>query len=59
MKLESLSNIKKLDFDLTNRTLSVIHSNANDEITKSIDELNFNSSLIESKPVDESKSIID
>lgn len=59
MKLENLSNIKKMDFDLTNRTLSVIHQNDNDEITKSIDELNLDSSLIESKTVDESESILE
>lgn len=58
MKLESLSNIKKLDFDLTNRTLSVIHSDDNEKITESIDELNLDSSLIECKPIDESKSIL-
>lgn len=59
MKLERFSNIKKLDFDLTNRTLSVVHSRNNEEITKSIDELNLDSSLIENKPVTESESILD
>jgi Co/Zn/Cd efflux system component len=59
MKLESLSNFKNLDFDLTKRTLSVIHLNDNDEITLSIDELNLDSSLIETEPFDEQKSIID
>ncbi|GJQ61137.1 MAG: transporter [Melioribacteraceae bacterium] len=58
MKLESLSNIKRLDFDLTKRTLSVIHSGDNDEITKSIDELNLDSRFIESKPIEESKSFL-
>lgn len=52
-KLESFINIKKLDFDLTERTLSVIHLNDNDEITKSLDELELDSNLIESKTVDE------
>ena len=59
MKLESFSEIKKLDFDLTNRTLSVVHSSDNYEITKSIDELELDSSLIETEPVEESKNILD
>lgn len=58
MKLESLSNIKKLDFDLSNRTLSVVHSNDNNEITKSIDELELDSQLIKTKPVEESAAIL-
>ena len=59
MKLESLSNVKNLEFDLNNRTLSVIHSEDNDEITKNIDELNLASRLIENKPVAKSKNILD
>lgn len=59
MKLESLSNIKRLDFDITNRTISVIHSGDNDEITKSIDELNLDSRLIESQLIDKLKNILD
>lgn len=57
MKLEKFSCIKKLDFDLANRTISVIHSNDNNEITKSIEELELDSKLIETKPVEESDAI--
>ncbi len=58
MKLESLSSIKKLSFNLTERTLIVIHSSDNTPITKSIDELNLDSSLLESKPHSNSEELI-
>ena len=39
MKLDSLSNIKKLDFDLEKRLLSVIHEEGNIEMTTKLEEL--------------------
>ena len=41
MKLEGLSTIKSLAFDIENRKLSVFHSEDNMEIEKSLKELNL------------------
>ena len=41
MKLDSISDIKNLDFDLTNKTLTVYHNGRADEIEQSIIELNL------------------
>lgn len=59
MKLQGLDNIRSLDFNLNNRTLSVIHLNDNNEITQRINELELDSTLIESKPIDEPELILD
>ncbi len=48
MKLGDLAQIKKLEFDIPNRTLQIIHSGEALEITQRIDSLNFNSHLQES-----------
>lgn len=52
MKLEGLEFIKDLQFDLSNRILIVIHKKHNDVITKKIDDLNLDSSLIKNEKID-------
>src|SRR5690606_3604490 len=52
MRLEGLEFIKHLQFDLSNRILTVIHNDHNDVITKKIDDLNLNSSLIKTEKID-------
>ncbi len=49
MKLQGLEHITDLEFDLPTRTLTVIHGNNNATITKYLDELNLNSSLIKTE----------
>lgn len=53
MKLDGLSNIKSLQFDIPDRKLTVIHSDDYEEISQRLDSLNFGSSLIESVNSDE------
>lgn len=53
MKLEGIESIKKLEFDILKRILTVIHQDDNDLITQKIDELNFDSSLISSQKIDD------
>lgn len=43
MKLANLSSIENLDFDISNRKLTVFHNGQTDTIEKSIDELNLGS----------------
>lgn len=52
MKLEGIESIKKLEFDIPNRTLAVIHLDDNEIITQKINELNLDSSLINSQKID-------
>ncbi|HHH53718.1 MAG TPA: cation transporter, partial [Bacteroidetes bacterium] len=47
MKLNGISGIKKLEFDIENRKLTVIHSEKNPDIEKNLDELNLGSKLVE------------
>lgn len=49
MKLEGIKEIKSLDFDIPNRKLTVYHNGNIEQITSSIDDLNFNSSLLKSE----------
>ena len=48
MKLSDLTNIKSLDFDIANRQLIVFHSDNYDQIFQRLDNLKFDTSLIES-----------
>jgi Co/Zn/Cd efflux system component len=52
MKLEPMADIKKLEFDIPARTLTVIHDNDTAALTQSIEGLNLNSSLVSSETVD-------
>ncbi|GHT58484.1 transporter [Bacteroidia bacterium] len=47
MKLDGLANIQSLEFDIPNRQLYVFHNNSHEEIYQRLNELNFNTSIIE------------
>lgn len=47
MKLEGLPSIEKLEFNLTQRTLSVYHSDSSNPITEALDALNLGTHLLE------------
>ncbi|KAB2914102.1 MAG: cation transporter [Bacteroidetes bacterium] len=51
MKLEMDASIKKLEFDLPNRILTVYHEGETATITGNIAQINLNSSLIQSEEV--------
>lgn len=48
MKLADLTNINSLDFDIANRKLVVFHAGKYDEIFQRLDNLKFDTSLLES-----------
>ena len=53
MKLENLSDIQQLDFDIPNRSLTVFHSGNTNTINEAIQELNLSANLVstsESEP---------
>ena len=58
MKLDELKNIKALQFDLAERKLDVFHSGDYRSITKAINSLQLDSSLISSKEADEDEMIL-
>ena len=51
MKLNSFTSIRKLEFDLQNRKLSVYHDGLIGEIAKSIDDLNLNAKLLATETI--------
>lgn len=53
MKLESLEGIRRLEFDIPNRLLSVYHLGEHNEISKNIDDLNLGSDRLESFVIDD------
>jgi len=53
MKLDSISDIKSLDFDLINRTLTVYHNGRADEIEQSIIGLNLGGKKIVTEKTEE------
>jgi len=53
MKLDGLQVIKKLDFDIENRSLTVFHSEEDKEIFTRLDSLNFGAKLSNSNIIDE------
>lgn len=52
MKLDDLTNIKSLDFDIPNRQLTVFHTDNYDQIFQRLDNLKFDTSIIDSKAAD-------
>jgi len=52
MKLADLTNIKALDFDIPNRQLTVFHTDNHDLIFQRLDNLKFDTSIIESVSAD-------
>lgn len=59
MKLADLTNISSLDFDITNRKLTVLHIGNYDQIFQRLDTLKFDTSLIESVSADNYETIPD
>ncbi len=53
MKLDGISGIKNLDFDIPNRKLTVFHNEQIDEIEKSIKELNLGGKRLTTEQVDQ------
>ena len=51
MKLNPIQEIKSLEFDIEKRMLTVFHNGNLCDITQSLDDLNFNSSLIKTDEV--------
>ncbi|MDR0871972.1 MAG: cation transporter [Prevotellaceae bacterium] len=48
IKLDGLANIQSLEFDIPNRQLCVFHNNSYEKIYQRLNELKFNTSIIES-----------
>ncbi len=59
MKLDGLNGIKKLEFDIENRNLTVFHSEADEEILKRLESLNFGTKLSGTENIDESEVILE
>ena len=53
MKLDGLLIIKKLDFDIENRNLTVFHSKVDEEILTRLESLNFGAKFTKVEKVDE------
>ncbi|WP_423128513.1 cation transporter [Gaoshiqia sp. Z1-71] len=54
MKLDGLQSIKKLEFDIENRNLTVYHAAEGKEIFSRLESLNFGAKLIQKSSIDES-----
>jgi Co/Zn/Cd efflux system component len=54
MKLSDLPTIKSLDVDLPRRQLTVVHSGSHDQIFQRLDQLKFDTSLIDSITIETS-----
>jgi Co/Zn/Cd efflux system component len=52
MKLEGLTNIKSLQFDISGRKLEVWHTNNYDDILAALDTLQFDTKLVSSEPAE-------
>lgn len=59
MKLEGLQTIKKLDFDIENRNLTVYHSEEDKEIFSRLESLHFGAKLTQSNPINEKEVIFE
>lgn len=57
MKLDGLSDIKMLEFDIANRLLHVFHTNNNDVIFKQLNELKFDTTIVSSVSVENFKIV--
>lgn len=52
MKLEELTNIHSLNFDVPGRTLEVYHTGGYDNLLAVIDSLQFDTTFVSSEPTD-------
>ncbi len=59
LKLDSLQVIKKLDFDIENRKLTVFHVEEENEILSRLDALNFGTTLLNTSIIDESDLVVE
>lgn len=57
MKLDGIKVIKKLEFDIENRNLTVFHTKQNDDIGTRLDSLNFGAKLSHSETIDDNEVI--
>jgi len=57
MKLDGVSNIKNLDFDIPNRKLTVFHQGESEQIEKSILELNLGGRKLLTEQTDQTKFV--
>ena len=55
MKLDEISSIENLDFDIPNRKLTVFHSGETDQIEKSVIELNLGGKKISTEQTDQTE----
>ena len=55
MKLDGISSVKNLDFDIPNRKLTVFHSGQTDQIEKSLAELNLGEDKLTTEHTDQTK----
>ena len=55
MKLDGISSIANLDFDIPNRKLTVFHSGEIDQIEKSVIELNLGGKKISTEQTDQTE----
>lgn len=59
MKLDGLVVIKKLEFDIENRNLTIFHSENDDEILSRLEALNFGAKLSNSETIEESELVLE
>jgi Co/Zn/Cd efflux system component len=57
LKLDGLSIIKKLDFDIENRRLTVYHTESNPEILNRLEDLNLGASLSDTSHIEDFNTI--
>ena len=55
MKLDGISSIENLDFDIPNRKLTVFHSGEIEQIEKSVIELNLGGKKISTEQTDQTE----
>lgn len=59
MKLDGLKVIKKLEFDIENRNLTVFHTEEDKEILSRLESLNFGTKLSHTESVDETDLVLE
>src|SRR5512139_2571289 len=52
MKLEGLTNIESLEFDMPGRTLEVCHTDSYDNLLAALDSLHLDTKVVSSEPTD-------
>ena len=59
MKLDGLTAIKKLEFDIENRNLTVFHTEEDQEILSHLESLNFGAKLTKTRYIEEKEVLIE